>query len=84
MSLGIEIIKFMPVFIISLVFVALVVPAVVKTANKINLYDSIDDRKVHKGNVPRLGGIAFLPAILFSLLLVIAIKSLYLPSDLHL
>ena len=84
MSVGIEIIKFLPVFIISLVFVALVVPAVVKTANKINLYDSIDDRKVHKGNVPRLGGIAFLPAILFSLLLVIAIKSLYLPSDLHL
>lgn len=84
MSLGIDIIKFLPVFIITLVFVALVVPAVVKTANKINLYDSIDDRKVHKGNVPRLGGIAFLPAILFSLLLVISIKSIYLPSDLRL
>lgn len=73
---------FLPVFIISAVFVAVVLPSIVKTADKMNLYDSQDDRKVHKGNVPRLGGLAFVPAILFSLLLVIAAMSIYSPHNL--
>lgn len=73
---------FLPVFIISAVFVAVVLPSIVKTADKMNLYDSQDDRKVHKGNVPRLGGLAFVPAILFSLLLVIAAMSIYSPLNL--
>ena len=75
---------FLPVFFISLIFVAMVVPAIVRTANSMNLYDSVDDRKVHVGNVPRLGGISFLPAILFSLLIVIAVMSLYSPFELTL
>lgn len=75
---------FLPVFIISLLFVAIVIPAIVKTANKMNLFDSVDDRKVHKGKVPRLGGIAFLPAVMFSLLIVISVMSIYFPRDFYL
>lgn len=75
---------FLPVFIISLLFVAIVIPAIVRTANKMNLFDSVDDRKVHKGKVPRLGGIAFLPAVMFSLLMVISVMSIYFPMDFHL
>lgn len=73
---------FLPVFLISAVFVALVLPAIVRTAKQINLYDSQDDRKVHKGNVPRLGGVSFVPSILFSLLIVIAAMSIYSPLSL--
>ena len=70
---------FLPVFIMSAVFVTIVLPAIVRTANAIHLYDSQDERKVHKGNVPRLGGVSFVPAILFSLLMVIAVMSIYSP-----
>ena len=75
---------FLPVFVISLSFVAVVIPAIVRTANKMNLFDSVDDRKVHKGKVPRLGGISFLPAVMFSLLMVISEMSLYFPLDFQL
>ena len=70
---------FLPVFIISALFAALVLPAIVQTANKMNLFDSHDERKVHKGNVPRLGGVSFLPTILFSILIVISAMSIYSP-----
>lgn len=65
-----------PVFVISILFVLLVIPAIVKTAGRMNLYDSSDDRKVHIGNVPRLGGITFLPGIIMSLLLFISVMSI--------
>ena len=32
---------------------------VLKFAHKKRLYDSFDERKIHKGNIPRLGGVAF-------------------------
>ena len=66
-------------FFISAAFVAVVLPSIVRTANAMNLYDSHDDRKVHKGNVPRLGGVSFLPAIMFTLMMVIAAMSIYSP-----
>ena len=76
-----SILWYIPVFIVSLAFVAIVIPSIVRVANKINLFDVQDGRKVHKGNVPRLGGISFLPAILFTLLVVVAVMTKVLPSD---
>ena len=70
---------FLPVFLTSAVFVAVVLPTIVRTAKRMNLYDTHDERKVHIGDVPRLGGISFLPAILFSLLIVIAAISIFSP-----
>ena len=78
-----SILWYIPVFLVSLVFVAVVIPSIVKVANKINLFDVQDGRKVHKGNVPRLGGISFLPAILFTLLIVVAVMVRLLPPDIH-
>lgn len=72
---------FLPVFLISALFVAIVLPAIVRTAKRMDLYDSHDERKVHKGNVPRLGGVSFVPAILFSLMMVIAAMSIYTPFN---
>ena len=70
---------FLPVFLISASFVAVVLPAIVRTANRMNLFDTQDERKVHKGNVPRLGGVSFLPSILFTLMMVIAAMSIHSP-----
>ncbi|MBE6235434.1 MAG: undecaprenyl/decaprenyl-phosphate alpha-N-acetylglucosaminyl 1-phosphate transferase [Bacteroidales bacterium] len=76
-----SILWYIPVFLVSLSFVAVVIPAIVRTASRINLYDSQDERKVHHGDIPRLGGISFLPAILFTLLTVIAVMTRFLPSE---
>lgn len=78
-----SILWYIPVMLMSLTFVAIVIPSIVRVANKINLFDVQDGRKVHKGNVPRLGGIAFLPAILFTLLTVVAVMTRFLPQDIH-
>ena len=76
-----SILWYIPVFLVSLTFVAVVIPAIVRTASRINLYDAQDERKVHQGDIPRLGGISFLPAILFTLLTVIAVMTRFLPSE---
>lgn len=78
-----SILWYIPIFVLSLVFVAIVIPAIVSVADKIHLYDIQDGRKVHQGEVPRLGGISFLPAILFTLLTVLAIMTRFLPESIH-
>lgn len=40
--------------VLSLVFC----PLIIKLCQKFNLYDEVDARKIHKGQIPRLGGIA--------------------------
>ncbi len=47
-----------------------IIPQILLIAFRKQLFDEVDPRKVHQGAVPRLGGIAFFPAILFSLFLV--------------
>lgn len=58
-------------FLISLVLAGLIIPQILLIAFRKNLFDDVDPRKVHKGAVPRLGGIAFFPSILFSMALVV-------------
>ncbi len=42
----------------------------IKFSTKHELYDSINDRKVHSGNVPRLGGVGFITAFVISLIIL--------------
>jgi len=39
----------------------------IRICHKYNIYDSINDRKVHSGNIPRLGGIGFVVPFLISI-----------------
>jgi len=57
----------------------LIIPKILVIANKHKLYDNIDDRKNHSGAVPRIGGVSFVPCILFSVLLSFGIY--YLIGD---
>ncbi len=50
------------VFALSIVFSACAVWGVLKFSHRKKWYDQIDDRKVHSGEVPRLGGIGFVTA----------------------
>lgn len=58
------------VFLIVLTITGLIIPQILLVAFRKNLFDEIDPRKIHKGAIPRLGGIAFFPAIMFSMFLV--------------
>lgn len=61
-------------FAISVLIAGILIPKIILIAFRRNLFDEIDERKIHCGVVPRLGGIAFFPAFLFSLTLVVALN----------
>ncbi len=60
------------VFFVALLLTGIIIPQILLIAFSKKLFDEVDERKIHKGVVPRLGGIAFLPAIIFSICLVLA------------
>lgn len=57
--------------LVSVLLSGIIIPNIMTIAFRRKLFDEIDDRKIHKGVVPRLGGIAFLPAFLFSFCIVV-------------
>lgn len=59
--------NYMLCLLVSILLTGLIIPKILLIAFRKSLFDEIDGRKIHRGVVPRLGGIAFLPAILFSL-----------------
>ena len=48
----------------------IIIPKILLVAFRKQLFDVPDERKIHRGAVPRLGGMAFLPVILFSCSLI--------------
>lgn len=46
--------------LVSAVMTALMVPIIIRLSYKKRLFDTVDERTVHKGSVPRLGGSAFI------------------------
>ena len=55
---------------LSVILAGFIIPNIMTIAFRKRLFDEIDERKIHKGVVPRLGGIAFLPAFIFSFCMV--------------
>lgn len=51
----------------SIVVTGILIPKILLISFKKNLFDVPDARKIHHGTVPRLGGLAFMPAIILSL-----------------
>jgi UDP-GlcNAc:undecaprenyl-phosphate GlcNAc-1-phosphate transferase len=47
------------VFIISVIFSVCAVLLILQISHRKGWYDNIDERKIHSGNIPRLGGIGF-------------------------
>lgn len=47
-------------------FCAFILPQIILLSFKKRLFDTIDDRKVHSGIVPRLGGVAFTPSVIMT------------------
>ena len=60
-------------FAFSACLTAVIIPKIILISYKKNLFDAVDDRKVHTGIVPRLGGVAFTPSLVMSMALVLGI-----------
>ena len=61
------------VFAICMLCAGILIPQILLIAFRRNLFDEVDERKIHHGTVPRLGGIAFVPVIFFSTILLCGI-----------
>ena len=64
-------------FFISILIAGILIPQILLIAFRKRLFDNVDCRKIHKGTVPRLGGIAFFPSILFSFCVVLGFSLKY-------
>ncbi len=63
-------------FLISVFFAGVLIPQILLVAFRRNLFDQPDERKIHRGAVPRLGGIAFTPVICSVLALLLGVSTL--------
>lgn len=59
------------IFALCVLFAGVLIPQILLIAYRRNLFDEVDERKIHKGLIPRLGGIAFEPVILLTLALTL-------------
>lgn len=58
------------VMLLCILCAGFLIPQILLISFRKKLFDESDERKIHKGAVPRLGGIAFTPVILFSMALL--------------
>lgn len=68
-------------FLLCVVITGFLIPKILLISFRCNLFDEVDERKIHKGIVPRLGGIAFMPAILLSIAFVLGLNGLFGKQD---
>ena len=50
---------------IAVLLTGIIIPKIILIAFRKQLFDEVDARKIHRGVVPRLGGIAFFPLYSF-------------------
>lgn len=60
--------------ILSFLISVITVPLMIKISNKFNLFDSTGGRKIHTGNISRLGGIGILLGFMTSMILLAITK----------
>ena len=70
------------VFIVSVLFTGVLIPQILLISFRKNLFDKPDERKIHQGVIPRLGGIAFKPVVFFSVALLLGVCQLLGYNDL--
>lgn len=68
------------VFITVVLLTGVLIPQILLIAFRKKLFDLPDKRKIHTTPIPRLGGIAFFPAILFTIALAFGIFRQYDPE----
>ncbi len=68
------------VFLTSLAICLITTPFVIKLANKYNIVDKPDTRKIHKEPIPRIGGLSIIISVLFTSLFYLAFLYIFDPN----
>ena len=68
-----QIIYILGAFILSTLCGFIFIPQIIKFCRKKGLYDHPDVRKVHSRDIPRLGGISFMPSMLLASMIVVLV-----------
>ncbi len=71
-------------FGIAFALTGLLIPQILLIAFRKKLFDVQDERKIHEGIVPRLGGIAFVPAIITSISFILGLEVTLFPDQVSL
>ena len=69
--------------LLSVLFAGILIPQILLVSYRRKLFDMPDERKIHRDTVPRLGGIAFTPVILFSVSLLLGMSILMGNTDME-
>lgn len=64
------------VFIVSMLSTGVLIPQILLISFRRKLFDKPDERKIHQGVVPHLGGMAFKPVVFFSMALLLGMCQL--------
>jgi UDP-N-acetylmuramyl pentapeptide phosphotransferase/UDP-N-acetylglucosamine-1-phosphate transferase len=70
-------------FLLCVLITGFLIPQILLISFRCKLFDVQDERKIHKGVVPRLGGLAFMPAIVFSIAFLCGINALFGYDTMH-
>lgn len=62
---------------ISILLTIVIIPQIIRVSVARGLYDRPNERKIHKGVVPRLGGVAFLPVILLTIGIMMVVPAAF-------
>ena len=65
-------------FLLGIGISSLLLPTILRIAKEKKLYDIPDSRKLHELGIPRLGGIVFVPALIFSIALLIGFNQFHI------
>ena len=77
----INIIVFIIITVFALLINSVLTPLLIRLSHKYRWYDSNDKRKIHSGNIPRIGGLGIFLSFVFALLLFLIICKF---SNIHL
>ena len=64
------------VFTVSFLLTGLFISGILRFSFRNRIFDTHDDRKLHRGDVPRLGGLSFVPAIVIAISFVYALTGI--------
>jgi UDP-N-acetylmuramyl pentapeptide phosphotransferase/UDP-N-acetylglucosamine-1-phosphate transferase len=71
------ILQIVAAFAVCVIVTGILIPQILLISFRRNLFDEPDERKIHKNKVPRLGGIAFMPAIFVAVALLSGVDAVF-------
>ena len=68
-------------FLLGALVASFMLPRIILISFRKRLFDTIDNRKVHSGIVPRLGGVSFVPSMVIAIAFVAGLEAILVRTD---